>query len=445
MERVFKRKIYEKLLQWKEQRKGATALLIEGARRVGKSTIVKQFAQSEYKSYILIDFNNTTQAIRDLFDDLTDMNMFFMLLQQQTQVKLYERDSLIIFDEVQKFPIARQAIKYLVADGRYDFIETGSLISIKKNTKDITIPSEETRISMFPMDYDEFRWALTDEVTPDLLPQFYQKGTPLGPTHRKAMRDFRLYMLVGGMPQAVNAYLDTNNLSDVDQVKRDIIKLYLDDFRKIDPTGRVEKLFLNIPAQLSNNVSRYMPYQAIGEVKGDKMLEFLNDLEDSKTVLMCYRCNDPNVGMSLTQDQERYKMFLADTGLFVTLAFWDKDVTENIIYSKLLNDKLQTNLGYIYENIVAQTIVATGQKLFYYTFPSEDGKRLYEVDFLLSKESKLWPLEVKSSGYKTHQSLDEFCSKYPSRVSKRFLITTKDYEQQQQTTILPVYMTSLLK
>ncbi len=445
MERVFKRKIYEKLLRWKEQRKGATALLIEGARRVGKSTIVKQFAQSEYKSYILIDFNNTTQAIRDLFDDLTDMNMFFMLLQQQTQVKLYERDSLIIFDEVQKFPIARQAIKYLVADGRYDFIETGSLISIKKNTKDITIPSEETRISMFPMDYDEFRWALADEVTPDLLPQFYQKGTPLGPTHRKAMRDFRLYMLVGGMPQAVNAYLDTNNLSDVDQVKRDIIKLYLDDFRKIDPTGRVEKLFLNIPAQLSNNVSRYMPYQAIGEVKGDKMLEFLNDLEDSKTVLMCYRCNDPNVGMSLTQDQERYKMFLADTGLFVTLAFWDKDVTENIIYSKLLNDKLQTNLGYIYENIVAQTIVATGQKLFYYTFPSEDGKRLYEVDFLLSKESKLWPLEVKSSGYKTHQSLDEFCSKYPSRVSKRFLITTKDYEQQQQTTILPVYMTSLLK
>ncbi len=445
MERVFKRKIYEKLLRWKEQRKGATALLIEGARRVGKSTIVKQFAQSEYKSYILIDFNNTTQAIRDLFDDLTDMNMFFMLLQQQTQVKLYERDSLIIFDEVQKFPIARQAIKYLVADGRYDFIETGSLISIKKNTKDITIPSEETRISMYPMDYDEFRWALADEVTPDLLPQFYQKGTPLGPTHRKAMRDFRLYMLVGGMPQAVNAYLDTNNLSDVDQVKRDIIKLYLDDFRKIDPTGRVEKLFLNIPAQLSNNVSRYMPYQAIGEVKGDKMLEFLNDLEDSKTVLMCYRCNDPNVGMSLTQDQERYKMFLADTGLFVTLAFWDKDVTENIIYSKLLNDKLQTNLGYIYENIVAQTIVATGQKLFYYTFPSEDGKRLYEVDFLLSKESKLWPLEVKSSGYKTHQSLDEFCSKYPSRVSKRFLITTKDYEQQQQTTILPVYMTSLLK
>lgn len=445
MERVFKRKIYEKLLQWKEQRKGATALLIEGARRVGKSTIVKQFAQSEYKSYILIDFNNTTQAIRDLFDDLTDMNMFFMLLQQQTHVKLYERDSLIIFDEVQKFPIARQAIKYLVADGRYDFIETGSLISIKKNTKDITIPSEETRISMYPMDYDEFRWALADEVTPDLLPQFYQKGTPLGPTHRKAMRDFRLYMLVGGMPQAVNAYLDTNNLSDVDQIKRDIIKLYLDDFRKIDPTGRVEKLFLYIPAQLSNNVSRYMPYQAIGEVKGDKMLEFLNDLEDSKTVLMCYRCNDPNVGMSLTQDQERYKMFLADTGLFVTLAFWDKDVTENIIYSKLLNDKLQTNLGYIYENIVAQTIVSTGQKLFYYTFPSEDGKRLYEVDFLLSKESKLWPLEVKSSGYKTHQSLDEFCSKYPSRVSKRFLITTKDYEQQQQTTILPVYMTSLLK
>lgn len=445
MERVFKRKIYAQLQAWKESRKGSTALLIEGARRVGKSTIVKQFAQNEYRSYILIDFNNTTLEVKRLFEDLTDMNLFFLLLQQQLKVKLYERKSVIIFDEVQKYPIARQAIKYLVADGRYDFIETGSLISIKKNTKDITIPSEETRISMYPMDYDEFRWALGDEVTTELLPQFYAQGKALGAAHRQALRDLRLYMLIGGMPQAVNAYLDTNNLSDVDQVKRDIIKLYLDDFRKIDPTGRIERMYMSIPAQLSNNVSRYMPYQAIGEVKEDKMLELLNDLEDSKTALMCYRCNDPNVGMSLTQDRTRYKMYVADTGLFVTLAFWDKDVTENIIYSKLLNDKLQANLGYIYENLVAQLLTATGQKLFYYTFPTEDGKRLYEVDFLMSHGSKLWPIEVKSSGYNSHHSLDEFSKKYSSRVEKRFLITTKDYSHDKDTILLPMYMTHLLR
>ena len=445
MKRVFKRKIYDKLLNWKETRQGATALLIEGARRVGKSTLVEQFAKNEYKSYIIIDFNNTNNEIRDLFNDLTDLNMFFLLLQQQLKVKLYERNSVIVFDEVQKFPVARQAIKYLVADGRYDYIETGSLISIKKNTKEITIPSEETRISMYPMDYDEFCWALGDNTTMDLLPQFYHKSLSLGVAHRKAMRDFRLYMLVGGMPQAINTFLDTNNFSDVDQVKRDIIKLYLDDFHKIDASGRIERLFMSIPAQLSNNVSRYMPYQAVGEVKEDKMLELLNDLEDSKTVLMCYRCNDPNVGMSLTQDRSRYKMYVADTGLFITLAFWDKDVTDNIIYTKLLNDKLQTNLGYVYENMVAHTLTAKGHKLFYYTFPTADGKRLYEVDFLLSCGSKLWPIEVKSSGYSTHQSLDEFCKKFSSRIGKRFLITTKDFSRQEETTILPFYMTSLLK
>jgi len=445
MERIFKRKIYDKLLNWKDTRKGSTALLLEGARRVGKSTLVKQFAEKEYKSYILIDFNNTTTEVKRLFDDLTDLDMFFLLLQQQTKVKLYERESVIVFDEVQKFPMARQAIKYLVADGRYDYIETGSLISIKKNTKDITIPSEETRLPMYPMDYDEFRWALGDEVTTELLPQFFGKSMALGAAHRKTLRDFRLYMLIGGMPQAVNAYLGTNNLSEVDLVKRDIIKLYLDDFRKIDTTGRIERLFLDIPSQLSNNTSRYMPYKAIGEVKEDKMMELLNDLEDSKTVLMCYRCNDPNVGLPLTQDRTRYKMYVADTGLFVTLAFWDNEVTENVIYTKLLGDKLQTNLGYIYENVVAQMIMAAGHKLFYYTFPTADGKRLYEVDFILSHGSKLWPIEVKSSGYTTHLSLDEFCKKFSSRVERRFLITTKDYSRSEETTILPVYMTPLLK
>ena len=445
MKRVFKRKIYDKLLKWKETRRGSTALLLEGARRIGKSTIVEQFALNEYKSYVLIDFNNTTSDVKSLFNDLTDLNLFFLLLQQQLKVKLYERESVIIFDEVQKFPIARQAVKYLVVDGRYDYIETGSFISIKKNTKDITIPSEETRISMFPMDYDEFCWALGDETSMAFLPQFYEKGLPLGSAHRKTLRDFRLYMLIGGMPQAVNAYLDSNNFSEVDQVKRDIIQLYLDDFRKIDASGRIERLFVNIPAQLSNNVSRYMPYQAIGEVKDEKMQELLNDLEDSKTVHLCYRCNDPNVGMALTQDRSRYKMFIADTGLFVTLAFWDKDVTENIIYTKLLNDKLQANLGYIYENMIAQMLVTNGHKLFYYTFPTQDRKRLYEIDFLLSHGNKHWPIEVKSSGYITHHSLDMFCRKFSSRVERNFLITTKDYTHQEGTTILPIYLTPLLK
>lgn len=445
MERVFKRKIYDKLLSWKEQRQGRSAILVEGARRVGKSTIVKQFAEKEYKSYILIDFNNTTEIIRQLFDDLTDMDAFFLQLQQQCHVRLYERQSAIIFDEVQRCPAARQAIKYLVADGRYDYIETGSLISIKKNTRDITIPSEETRLPMYPMDYDEFRWATGDTATTELLPQFFEKGMPLGAAHRKTLFNFRLYMLVGGMPQAVNAYLDTNNLAEVDIVKRDIIRLYLDDFRKIDSTGRIERLFLDIPSQLSNNVARYHPYPVIGEVKEDKMLELLNELEDSKTVLMCYRTNDPNVGMALTKDRTRYKIFMADTGLFITLCFWDKEFTDNIIYSKLLGDKLEANLGYIYENMVAQMLCAAGHQLFYYTFPTEDGKRLYEVDFLIRQGNKLSPIEVKSSGYTTHKSLDVFCQRFSSRIGKRFLITTKDFAQQGETTILPVYMTPLLQ
>ena len=445
MERIFKRKLYDRLLEWKRVQNGKSAILIEGARRVGKSTLVEQFAKNEYESYILIDFNEASDEVKSLFNNLMNKDFIFLQLQALYNVVLKERKSVIVFDEVQKCPLARQAIKYLVKDGRYDYIETGSLISIKKNTKGITIPSEEERVTLYPMDYEEFRWALGDEATVPLLRTFYEKRLPLDKAHHDKMRDFRLYMLVGGMPQAVSTYIETNNFSLVDHVKRGIINVYQDDFQKLDPSGRLETLFMEIPSQLSQTNNRYKPYSVLGEVGDDKLMELLKNLDDSKTTLFSYHSNDPNVGMSLTKDISKFKIFCADTGLFVTLAFWDKDVTENIIYSKLLNDKLQTNLGYIYENIVAQTIVATGQKLFYYTFPSEDGKRLYEVDFLLSKESKLWPLEVKSSGYKTHQSLDEFCSKYPSRVSKRFLITTKDYEQQQQTTILPVYMTSLLK
>ena len=322
MERIFKRKLYDKLLTWKQEKNGKTALLVEGARRVGKSTMVEEFAKHEYKSYILIDFNKASKKIKELFDDLNDLDYIFLTLQANYGVSLEPRKSVIIFDEVQKCPLARQAIKYLVADGRYDYIETGSLISIKKNTQDITIPSEEDRITMFPMDYEEFRWALGDIATVPLLRTFYEKRLPLGAAFRTKMREFRLYMLVGGMPQAVNEYLDTKNLQKVDAVKRSIIKLYEDDFLKIDGSGRISKLFMSIPGQLSRESTRFVPYNAIGTVEEDKLLEFIKSMEDSKTVNIVYHCDDPNVGMSLTKDESRYKIFTADTGLFVTLAFF---------------------------------------------------------------------------------------------------------------------------
>ena len=440
---VFKRKAYKKLLEWKQKRNGSTAILIEGARRVGKSTLVETFASNEYESHILIDFNKASKEVKLLFEDLMNLDFLFMQLQAHYNVILKNRKSVIIFDEVQQCPQARQAIKYLVADGRYDYIETGSLISIKKNTKNITIPSEEERITLYPMDYEEFRWALGDESTMPLLGSFYERHLPLGSAHRAKMRDLRVYMLVGGMPLAVNAYLETNNLSIVDEVKRGIIKLYQDDFQKLDSSGRLETLFMEIPSQLSQNTNRYRPYSAIGEVNSDKMIEFLRSLEDSKTVLISYHSNDPNVGMSLTKDISKYKLFCADTGLFVTLAFWDKDFTENIIYQKLLSDKLSANLGYIYENLVAQMLSASGNKLFYYTWP-KDSTHNYEIDFLVSRGSKLHPIEVKSSGYRRHASLDAFCLKYSGLVDKRYLIYTKDFSKDGETILLPVYMTPLI-
>lgn len=444
MERIFQRKIYQKLIEWKESARGRTAVLVEGARRVGKSTIVERFAQQEYESYILIDFNKASPSIIALWDDLTDMNRIFLKLQQTYSVTLHERKSVIIFDEVQRCPRARQAIKYLVQDGRYDYIETGSLISIHKNTKDITIPSEEERVTMYPMDYEEFRWALGDTVTVPLLKQMFDNRMPQGnDIVRLRLRDIRLYMLVGGMPQAVNTYLDTNNLSLVDKTKRGIIKLYLEDFQKIDTTGNAERLFVNIPAQLSGNASRYQPYTVISQQTEIKMAELLQDLEQSKTTLFCYHCSDPNVGISLNKDPGRYKMFLADTGLFVTLCFWDKDYTENIIYDKFLSDKLSANLGYIYENLVAQMLATAGNTLFYYTFP-KDSKHNYEIDFLLSRGNKLVPIEVKSSGYRTHKSLDVFSEKFSSRVRDRILLYTKDYQMDGATTCLPIYYTPFL-
>lgn len=444
-ERIFRRKLYEKMLQWKRERDGKTALLIKGARRVGKSTLAEEFAKREYESYILIDFTEAAQEVRDLFEDVSDLDSLLFQLQYQYNTRLTPRKSVIIFDEVQECPLARQAIKKLVKDHRYDYIETGSLISIKKNTKNIRIPSEETRIEMYPMDYEEFRWALRDEVTVGMLREAYEARRPLGDgVMRKMLRDFRLYMLVGGMPQAVNEYLDTNNLSAVDRVKREILELYADDFRKIDPTGKATRMFYAVPGQLNKNASRYQISSVIEQGKQDRVEELLQDMEDSKVVLFSHHADDPNVGLSLHEDMGRYKMFLNDTGLFITLAFWDKDVTENVIYQKLLNDKLSADLGYVYENVVAQMLTAAGNRLFYYTWPTESGKHNYEVDFLLSRGAKLWPLEVKSSGYKTHASLDAFCEKFSDRVGERFLVFTKDLRKDGPTTLLPVVMAGLL-
>ena len=443
MERIFKRKLYDRLLEWKRVQNGKTAILVEGARRVGKSTLVEQFAKNEYESYILIDFNEASNEVKSLFNDLMNKDFLFLQLQSLYNVVLKERKSAIIFDEVQNCPLARQAIKYLVKDGRYDYIETGSLISIKKNTSQITLPSEEERVTLYPMDYEEFRWALGDEATMPLLRMFYEKSLPLDKAHRDKMRDFRLYMLVGGMPQAVNAYLETNNFSMVDRAKRGIIQIYLDDFQKLDPAGRLETLFKEIPSQLSQTNNRFKPYAILGDVNEEKLLELMRNLEDSKTALFSYHSNDPNVGMSLTKDISKFKIFCADTGLFVTLAFWDKDITENVIYQKLLNDKLSTNLGYVYENVVAQMLAASGNKLFYYTW-AKDATHNYEIDFLLSRGAKLQPIEVKSSGYNSHASLDAFCEKFSHIVDKRYLIYTKDFKQDGQTLLVPVYLISFL-
>lgn len=442
-QRVFRRKIYDDILDWKRKNDGRTALLVEGARRIGKSTIVEKFAKNEYKSYILIDFNTASAEVKSLFDDLMNLEFIFLRLQQVYSTQLFERNSVIVFDEVQQCPKARQAIKYLVKDGRYDYIETGSLISIRKNIENITIPSEEDRIQMNPMDYEEFRWALGDTVTVPLLKTFWEKKIPLGAAHRDAMRNLRLYLLVGGMPQAVNAYLDTNNLRTVDEVKRKIILLYREDFAKIDKTGKVSNLFMSVPAALSRNASRYVPSSIIGNVADDKMSELLMNLEDSKTVNIAHHADDPNIGIPVSANYDKFKMFLADTGLFVTLAFWDKDFTENIIYDKLLSDKLSVNLGYVYENLIAQMLVASGNRLFYHTW-KKDEKHYYEIDFLLSRGAKLCPVEVKSSGYKAHASLDAFCDKYSARVGSRYLIYTKDLTKDNGTTLLPAYMTPLL-
>lgn len=438
---VFRRKIYNEILEWKEKRSDKYALLIKGARRVGKSTIAEEFAKKEFKSYILIDFAHTSKEIIELFDDTYNLGFFFLQLQQLTGVRLYEKESVIIFDEVQLLPKARQAIKYLVADGRYKYIETGSLLSIKKNTKDILIPSEEHKISMYPMDFEEFLWAIDDEVTTDTIKMLLENKKSAGNAlHRNLMRMFRLYMLVGGMPQAVETYIEHNNLQVVDEIKREIIDLYEEDFTKIDGTGLAGDIYDAIPANLSSNASRYVLSSAREGMRAEQVRELIPDMLSSFTVNIAYHANNPDVGRALEKDIGRYKLFTSDIGLFITLAFKDKKYTENVIYNKLLFDKLETNLGYIYENVVAQMLVAKGDNLFYYTMNSETSNHLHEIDFLISVSDKICPIEVKSGNYRGHKSLDVFCDKFSSRIRDRYVVHTKDYKWENGINYIPVYM-----
>lgn len=442
---TFKRKIYDKFLEWKKNSDGKTALLVEGARRIGKSTIVEEFAKNEYESYILIDFTKASKEVLNLFDDISDLNYIFLRLQLIYHKELHQRKSLIIFDEVQFCPKARQAIKHLVADHRYDYMETGSLISIRKNVKDILIPSEERQVQMYPMDFEEFKWALGDTVTIKLLRESFEKYQPLGDDlNRTMMRDFRLYMLVGGMPKAVSTYIETNNMRLVDEEKRDILRLYESDFMKIDSTGKAAMLFKSIPSQLEKNASRYQVSSVLENQRNSTVLELISEMESSKTVLVSYKSDDPNAGLTRTKDLENFKLFVCDTGLFTTMLFMDKDFTDNIIYEKLLSDKLSVNLGYLYENVVAQILKANGNSLFYYTFLDEKSRHNFEIDFLLARNNKVCPIEIKSSGYKTHASLDAFSEKYSSRILNKYLVYTKDLGKDKDVFSIPVYMTMFL-
>lgn len=440
----FKRKAYDKLVQWKTDYAQNYAVLLEGARRVGKSTIAEQFARNEYRSYILIDFSKASNEIKSCFDDINDLDMFFLRLQALTGVNLYKEESVVIFDEVQLFPKARQAIKHLVKDGRYHYIETGSLISIKKNVENILIPSEEMKIEVYPMDYEEFCWATNQNF--DMLKKIYDMNKSIGQeVNHKLMRDIRVYMAVGGMPQAVEAYTAGQNFSMIDQIKRQIIVLYEDDFKKIDPSGRLSSIYHSIPAQLSKEAKRYSLSKTLGRRKNEKDDSLIYDLIDSKTVIASYNSTDPRVSLSLTKDLSSYKLYIADTGLFVTLMFIDRPATENEIYAKLLADKLPANLGYLYENLVAQMITSTGRELYYHTWEKKGSTHYYEIDFLISNGSKVSAIEVKSAGAGKHESLLEFRKKYSKNIKNSYIVSQKDIDKKEELKFMPVYLTPFLQ
>lgn len=436
---MFKRKVYDKLKEWKDTYNGKYACLLEGARRVGKTTIAEEFAKNEYQTYIKIDFSNITDELLDVFKDINKLDLFFLRLQTETGIDLFKRKSVIIFDEIQLYPKARQAIKHLVADGRYDYIETGSLISIKKNVKDILIPSEEYKIQVYPMDYEEFLWATNGN--PGIYKKILESKMSLGDsTNRTLMREFRIYMAVGGMPQAVETYIETNNLSAVDKVKRRIIDLYSDDLKKIDSSGRLCNIYLSIPSQLALKRKRFSIKEATQKQKTSKDEERFFDLVDSKIVLPCYNVTQPDIALELTKDFDYFKLYFSDIGLFTTMLFDSGKGIEDNIYSKLLSDKLESDLGYLYENVVAQMIVASGRNLYYHTWRDKDKTHSNEVDFLITNKNKIIPIEVKSSSIKNHKSIDLFVEKYSQIVGRRFLFSQKDISHDGMLELMPIYL-----
>lgn len=449
-----RRKIYDRLLQWKKKNNGRSALLVQGARRVGKSYIVEAFAKAEYQSYILIDFNIVDMQVRDMFlHDLNDLNTFFLKLTTLFNTKLYERQSLIILDEVQLFPRARSAIKYLVADGRYDYIETGSLISIRENVKDILIPSEEDHMNLYPMDFEEFLWANDNETMMELVWNCYENKKPLGQAlHRKAMDLFRQYLIVGGMPQAVEAYISTHDFDEVDQVKRRILNLYRDDIRK-HAGGyemKVEAIYDELPSQLKNQ-NRHFKLSSLKEgARFDEYKDALFWLSDAMIVNNCYNSTEPSIGLNLNRDRTLLKCYMGDTGLLISHTFDENGIVSEEIYKKLLLDKLEVNMGMILENIVAQMLTVNGHKLYFYSNSSrDDAQSRMEIDFLITKSKitnrhNISPLEVKSSKNYTLSSLKKFKAKYGEQLHIPYVLHTGDLKEEDGIIYLPLYMTPFL-
>lgn len=447
---IFKRKIYDKLLDWKKISQGDRAILIEGARRIGKSTVVKEFAQNEYKSFIFIDFNIAAETVKSAFINyMSDLDTFFMILSAEYGVTLYRRDSVIVFDEVQKFPIARQAIKYLVADGRYDYIETGSLISIKENVSDITIPSEERRMFMYPMDLEEFGWALGEKELMEYIRKCYIEEIPLEHNlHTKSMLILRQYILVGGMPKSLSAYLENDrNFEKADIEKRDILNLYKEDIMKIKAGYRssVLAIFDQIPAFLSKSERRVVMSNLQKGSAFPKYHDTFYWLADSMIVNECFNCSDPNVGLSLNEDRTYIKCYMGDTGLLISHTFDENEIADEQLYKEILLGKLSVNEGMFYENVVAQMLVAAGHKLYFYTkYDPISHRNEMEIDFLLSNNSKLrykiFPIEVKSTDKYSTRSLSKFDEKFHHRIGRNYIIHPKNLKKEENTLFIPAYM-----
>ncbi len=451
---LFERKIYNKFLSWKNESQGQKALLVEGARRIGKSTVVEEFGKNEYKSYILIDFSRTTDDVRGYFyQHLNDLDTFFMLLSVNYGVQLYPRESLIIFDEVQMFPKAREAIKHLVADGRYDYIETGSLISIKENVKDIVIPSEERQMKMYPLDFEEFCWALGEKPLIPYIRSCFEKKQPLERSlHDKAMLLFKQYMLVGGMPKAVATFLEARkDFGKADMEKRDILNLYRNDIMKIKAQYRAKVLaiFDQIPGLLSQHEKRVVFNRVVEGSMADQYEETFFWLSDSMIANECRKCDDPNVGLSLNESDAYIKCYLGDTGLLVSHAFDENELLENEVYKQILSGKLSLNEGMLYENVIAQMLVANGHRLFFYTHYSEEKHRNdIEIDFIISNNSKtrykMYPIEVKSGKTYSLKSLIRFKEKYKQRIGGVYVIHPKNLIEKDDILCIPPYMTMCL-